>query len=82
MQPGNASQSPVYRCQSLKTSNVRSDGLVGPDGQALRNLVGAVSALPGSPAGLTAVGGQFWSEDSAGILATAENSDNFGKFRG
>jgi len=39
---------------------------------------GAVSALPGSAAGVTAVGDQFWSEDGAGILDTAENGDHCG----
>ena len=41
---------------------------------------GAVNVLPGSAAGLTAAGDQFWSQDSATVLDIAEIGDNFGSF--
>jgi disulfide bond formation protein DsbB len=39
---------------------------------------GAVHVLYGSAAGLSATGDQFWTQDSPGILDTAEPGDNFG----
>lgn len=39
---------------------------------------GAVSVIPGSAAGLTAAGDQFWNQDSAGILGTAAAFEFFG----
>src|SRR5262249_11258138 len=39
---------------------------------------GAVCVLYGSPAGLTDVGNQLWSQDSPGVLDAAEGSDSFG----
>jgi hypothetical protein len=39
---------------------------------------GAVSVLPGSAGGLTAVGGQLFTQDTAGIPGVAEAEDRFG----
>lgn len=39
---------------------------------------GAVAVLYGSPAGLTSVGNQFWSQDTAGIGGVSEAGDEFG----
>ena len=39
---------------------------------------GAVNLLLGSAAGLTAAGDQFWHQDVAGVLDTAEAGDQFG----
>lgn len=39
---------------------------------------GAVSVLLGSATGLTDVGNQLWTQDSAGILDAAETDDQFG----
>ena len=55
-------------------------GVFGEDIGAAIFSAGAVSVLPGAAAGLTAAGDQFWSQDSAGILDTAEIGDNFGSF--
>lgn len=41
--------------------------------------VGAVNVLYGSGVGLTATGDQFWTQDSAGILAVADANDTFGR---
>jgi disulfide bond formation protein DsbB len=43
---------------------------------------GAVNVIYGSAAGLTGAGDQFWHQDSAGILDTAEEADNFGCYVG
>ncbi|HEV8420554.1 MAG TPA: hypothetical protein VGR13_04295 [Actinomycetota bacterium] len=40
---------------------------------------GAVNVLDGSSAGLTATGDQFFHQDSAGVLDTAEADDEFGR---
>jgi FG-GAP repeat protein len=40
--------------------------------------IGAVSVLFGSSSGLTATGDQFWTQDSSGILDTAERDDSLG----
>jgi hypothetical protein len=39
---------------------------------------GGVNVLYGSTTGLTATGDQFWTQDSSGVLDTAEAGDNFG----
>ena len=52
-------------------------GVVGEDIGALASA-GAVNVLPGSAAGLTAAGDQFWQQDSAGVLDVAEGGDQFG----
>jgi FG-GAP repeat len=39
---------------------------------------GAVSVLPGSPAGLTAVGGQLFTQDTPGVPGSAQELDFFG----
>jgi hypothetical protein len=39
---------------------------------------GVVQVLLGSAAGLTATGGQLWSQDSPGVAGTAEQGDRFG----
>jgi disulfide bond formation protein DsbB len=43
---------------------------------------GSVNVIYGSAAGLSAAGNQFWTQDSPGILDTAEEFDNFGCFVG
>jgi disulfide bond formation protein DsbB len=43
---------------------------------------GAMNVIYGSGAGLTATGNQFWSQDTPGILDTAEDTDNFGCYVG
>lgn len=43
---------------------------------------GAMNVIYGSAAGLTAAGNQFWSQDTPGILDTAEDTDNFGCYVG
>jgi hypothetical protein len=40
---------------------------------------GAVHVLRGSATGITAVGSQFWSQNSIGIADTPENGDDFGR---
>jgi hypothetical protein len=40
--------------------------------------VGAVNVLPGSAAGLTGTGSQFFTQDSPGVGSNAEQSDHFG----
>ena len=52
-------------------------GVVGEDIGALASA-GAVNLLPGSAAGLTAAGDQFWQQDSAGVLGAAAAGDQFG----
>src|SRR6266511_88201 len=39
---------------------------------------GVVHVLYGSPAGLTAIGSQLWSQDSPGVAGVAEPDDQFG----
>jgi FG-GAP repeat len=39
---------------------------------------GAVNVLYGSSLGLTATGAQFWTQDTSGVLDTAEPGDDFG----
>jgi hypothetical protein len=39
---------------------------------------GAVNVLYGSASGLSAIGNQFWTQDSPGILGRSEGSDQFG----
>lgn len=43
-----------------------------------RTNAGAVQVLFGSPSGLTAVGNQFWSQDSEGVPNRPERYDEFG----
>jgi disulfide bond formation protein DsbB len=43
---------------------------------------GGMNVIYGSPAGLAATGNQFWTQDSPGILDTAEDTDNFGCYVG
>jgi disulfide bond formation protein DsbB len=42
------------------------------------SLAGAVNVLYGSSTGLTATGDQFWTQDSTGVLDSAEANDEFG----
>ncbi|MGY6216022.1 FG-GAP repeat protein [Methylolobus aquaticus] len=71
---------------ALATGDFNQDGYadmaIGNFGEDLAGVfdAGAVNLLPGNAAGLTAVGDQFWNQDSAGILDTVENGDNFGSF--
>ena len=49
------------------------DESIGASGKA-----GAVHVIPGAASGLTDVGAQFWSQNSAGIADSAEEGDRFG----
>jgi hypothetical protein len=40
--------------------------------------IGAVNVLPGSAAGLTGTGGQFFTQNTPGVGSTAEEGDSFG----
>jgi hypothetical protein len=57
-----------------------ADLLVGVPGEDVATVVdaGAVHVLYGSASGLTAIGYQFWTQDSTGINDTAEAEDVFG----
>jgi len=65
---------------SLRFVDVRGTGqaslVVGAVGENRRQ--GALTVIPGSSAGLTAAGAQFFSQDSPGVPGTAETSDAFG----
>jgi hypothetical protein len=52
-------------------------GVPGEDLRAIPNA-GAVNVLYGSTAGLSGAGGQFFSQDTTGVLGTAEPEDTFG----
>jgi len=52
-------------------------GVPGEDLQAIPNA-GAVNVLYGSTTGLSGTGGQFFSQDTTGVLGTAEPEDGFG----
>ena len=52
-------------------------GVPGEDLQAIPNA-GAVNVLYGSTTGLSGAGGQFFSQDTTGVLGTAEPEDTFG----
>jgi disulfide bond formation protein DsbB len=58
------------------------DLAVGTDGEDLGTVTdaGVVNVIYGSAAGLAATGNQLWSQNSPGILDTAEASDAFGLF--
>jgi hypothetical protein len=43
---------------------------------------GGMNVIYGSAAGLAAAGNQFWTQDTPGILDTAEEADNFGCYVG
>jgi hypothetical protein len=58
------------------TADGRDDLAVGAPGE--NTFRGAVSFLPGSPAGLSGVGSQIWSQDSAGVAGVAQADDRFG----
>ncbi len=61
-------------------SSAHADLVVGVYGEAIGPVeaAGAVNVIHGSTRGLTAAGNQFWSQDSPGILDTAETLDRFG----
>jgi hypothetical protein len=69
---------------SLAACDVNDDGrddlVIGSPGEAIgsKTGAGAVSLLLGSGAGLTHVGDQIWSQDSANVIGGAESGDNFG----
>jgi hypothetical protein len=52
-------------------------GLAYEDLGAIRDA-GAVLVLAGTAGGLTSAGGQFWTQDSSGIIDATENGDGFG----
>jgi hypothetical protein len=56
-------------------------GVPGEDVGAVTEA-GAVNVLYGSAGGLSASGGQFFSQDTAGVLGTAEAGDGFGSALG
>jgi hypothetical protein len=49
------------------------------EGVGARIFAGGVNVLPGSPAGPAAAGGQFWTQDSAGVAGASERYDGFGR---
>lgn len=57
-----------------------ADLAIGAPGEDLVGGIdaGVVNVLYGSPNGLTSAGDQLWSQDSAGIVETAEPGDRFG----
>lgn len=65
---------------SMAIGDYDDDGIgdlaIGVPGENER--AGAVQVIFGSDAGLTAEGGQFWDQDSAGIPGTNEIDDDFG----
>jgi FG-GAP repeat len=69
---------------AVATADVDGDGFddlaVGAAGEGVGAVsrAGAVSLVFGSAGGLTARGGQFWSQDSSNVDDTAEEDDGFG----
>jgi hypothetical protein len=80
---GTAERSDLFGV-ALAVADFNGDGFadlaVGANGEAIGAAAnaGAVHVIYGSATGLTAVGNQFWSQDSAGIAGTAERADVFG----
>lgn len=68
----------------LATGDFDNDGFadlaIGVPGEGVgdKDGIGAVSIIHGSPSGLTSAGDQFLTQDSTGILDTAEPGDAFG----
>jgi hypothetical protein len=68
----------------LATGDFDNDGFadlaigVPDEGVGDKDRIGAVSIIHGSSSGLTSAGDQFWTQDSSGILDTAETRDGFG----
>ena len=58
----------------------RVDLAVGVSGESVNGLAsaGAVNVLYGAASGLTSARNQLWHQDSAGIIGTAEENDQFG----
>jgi hypothetical protein len=58
----------------------RADLVIGVPEESMGNIVdaGVIHVLPGSASGPTATGNQLWSQDSSGILGTAQSGDFFG----
>ena len=82
-QPAYVSDSVLVRSQSVG-DDFNGDGyadlasgIVGEDVGGLEDA-GAVSVIYGSSTGLTDIGNQFWTQDSAGIQDSVEASDFFG----
>lgn len=71
---------------SLITGDFDGDGFkdlaIGVPGESLGNafFAGAVHILYGSSQGLRANRSQFWTQDSPGVLDSAETDDNFGQY--
>ena len=68
---------------ALAVANLNGDAsddlAVGVPSESLGTVAGgAVTVLYGSGAGLNSTGNQLWSQDSAGVLDTAEAGDSFG----
>jgi hypothetical protein len=70
--------------ESLAVGDFNGDGYddlaIGVPGENVGGVVdaGAVSVLPGGVGGLTSAGDQFWHQDKAGVLDSAESDDRFG----
>ncbi len=58
----------------------QADLAIGVPGKdiSLKDKAGAVNVIYGGASGLTTTGNQQWSQDSSGILGTADAGDNFG----
>jgi hypothetical protein len=70
---------------TLATGDFDNDGFadlaIGVPGEGFegKDRVGAVNIIHGSPSGLTSSDDQFWTQDSPGILDTAESEDKLGR---
>ena len=73
---------------ALAAGDFNNDGFVdlaiGVPGEDIGTIAdaGAVNVVYGSAGGLSASGGQFFSQDSAGVLGAAETEDGFGSALG
>jgi FG-GAP repeat protein len=80
----NAAGSLDHFGNSLTVSDFNGDGYAdlavgAPDDEVgTISNAGAVNVLYGSASGLTSAGNQFWHQDSANVLDTAESSERFG----
>jgi hypothetical protein len=73
---------------ALAAGDFNNDGFgdlaIGAPGEDVGTITqaGAVNVLYGSASGLAAAGGQFFSQDTAGVLGSAEAKDGFGSALG
>jgi hypothetical protein len=81
--PGNLEAQDLFG-SSLASGDFDNDGLgdlaVGVPDEAIGSdrFAGAVDVLYGSSGGLTGSGSQFWHQDAAGVVGTAQEEDGFG----